>query len=163
MKSYLYHQLSLTNQEIRLLLVAPGPWGSDLVCELHHASLGLRPEYEALSYTWGDENKRRDIVIDDFRVSVTVNLEVALRHLRLESEPRVLWADAVCINQQDDNEKSKQVQLMLDIFASASKVLAWTGEASYDSDDAMDLISTFWRFLGKIRDDKFEDLFHPIE
>jgi len=83
--------------------------------------------------------------------------------LRLESEPRVLWADAVCINQQDDNEKSKQVQLMLDIFASASKVLAWTGEASYDSDDAMDLISTFWRFLGKIRDDKFEDLFHPIE
>lgn len=163
MKSYPYRRLSLTNQEIRLLLVAPGSWGSDLVCELHHASLGLRPEYEALSYTWGDENKRRDIVIDGFRASVTVNLEVALRHLRLESEPRVLWADAVCINQQDDNEKSKQVQLMLDIFASASKVLAWTGEASYDSDDAMDLISAFWRFLGEIRDDKFEDLFHPIE
>jgi hypothetical protein len=158
-----YRPLSSVDQEIRLLTVAPGPWDSDILCELHHAPLNFRPEYEALSYTWGDQNKRRDIWIDGFRVSVTINLEVALRHLRYEREPRVLWADAVCINQQDNKEKSEQVQIMRDIYNSAHKVLAWTGEASYDSDEAMDLILEFWRFTYDLNDDEFEDFFHPKE
>ena len=81
-----------------------------------------------------------DILIDGFRVSVTTNLEVALRHLRSETVKRLLWVDAVCINQQDDMEKSEQVKMMRDIFSSAQKVLAWSGEASYDSDEAMDTL-----------------------
>ena len=53
---------------------------------------------------------------------------------------KLLWVDAVCINQQDDMEKSEQVKMMRDIFSSAQKVLAWSGEASYDSDEAMDTL-----------------------
>src|ERR1700722_4534351 len=48
MASYTYRPLSSTDQEIRLLTVAPGQWDSDIVCELHHAPLNFQPEYEAL-------------------------------------------------------------------------------------------------------------------
>jgi Heterokaryon incompatibility protein (HET) len=159
MAPYLYRQLSSPGHELRLLTVAPGPRDSDIVCELRHVPLDPKPTYEALSYTWGDTNKRREIQIDGFRVSITVNLEVALRHFRLENKARILWVDAVCINQKDDKEKSEQVQIMREIFNSAHKVLAWTGEASYDSDEAMDLILEFWEFVSLLGHDDGEVLF----
>ena len=86
--------------------------------------------YEALSYVWGSEEPSNSVEIQcgDGVLSVGPNLACALMHIRYELEPRLLWVDAVCINQSDDEERSQQVQQMGNIFASAKRVLIWIGE-----------------------------------
>ncbi|KAH7305457.1 heterokaryon incompatibility protein-domain-containing protein [Stachybotrys elegans] len=81
------------------------------------------------------------------RVSVTENLESALRHLRLEDKPRVMWIDAICINQSDHRERSKQVARMGQIYALADRVVVWLGPASKDSDAALGFIERMARML----------------
>jgi hypothetical protein len=49
--------------------------------------------------------------------------------LRLEDRKRLIWADAVCINQADDEEKSWQVRMMGDVYRNADRVLIWLGLA----------------------------------
>ncbi|KAF2254492.1 hypothetical protein BU26DRAFT_417709, partial [Trematosphaeria pertusa] len=137
---YRYKPLTPTTQEIRLLTLLPGEWASPIECNVKHVDLDDGPEYEALSYTWGDLNDKVDIRVEGATFSVTRNLEVALRYLRHETQERVLWIDAVCINQVDSAEKSTQIQAMYRIFSSADRVLAWTGKESNDSNTAMDLI-----------------------
>jgi len=56
-----------------------------------------------------------------------------LLRLRLRDEPRLLWIDAVCINQTDNVEKTKQVMLMRKIYENAVSVLVRLGEGSEES------------------------------
>jgi hypothetical protein len=74
------------------------------------------------------------------RLSITRNLDVALRHLRYRSEPCSVWVDATCINQKDDQEKSEQVASMFAIYGLARRVVMWLGPAENESDDALDLL-----------------------
>ena len=60
-------------------------------------------------------------------LNITESLFLALQRFRLEDEARNLWADAVCINQNDNLEKGKQVTLMGDIYRRAHNVLVWLG------------------------------------
>ncbi|CZT43758.1 uncharacterized protein RSE6_03840 [Rhynchosporium secalis] len=114
-----------------------------VACTLSHASLVDRPVYDALSYTWGDASLTTPILIDGSIVEVTKNLEAALRHLRLKDRTLTLWVDAVCINQQNDMEKSEQLEHMRPIYAQAIPVVAWLGPAADDSDIAMQWIDDF--------------------
>ena len=84
--------------------------------------------YEALSYVWGDERSLYDLRCNDKSFSILRNLEEALRHLRKRDQIRWLWIDFICINQNDDIEKSHQVQQMGKIFRSASRALIWLGK-----------------------------------
>jgi hypothetical protein len=112
----------------------------DLIqCTIEHVSLDDRPEYTALSYTWGDASQLRPIIVDGSMVLVTVNLHQALKHLF--SECHVLWVDALCINQKDNKEKSWQVEQMRLVYQYAAKAMIWLGPASDDSDGAMNAIS----------------------
>ena len=97
-----------------------------------HASL-----YDAVSYTWGPPEKTRSIYLDTHSLAVTAQVYMALSHLRSRLFERVIWIDAICINQEDDEEKGLQVELMAKIYARASRVLVWLGEAAADSDDAL--------------------------
>ncbi|KAM7193030.1 Heterokaryon incompatibility protein (HET) domain containing protein [Naviculisporaceae sp. PSN 640] len=93
--------------------------------------------YEALSYVWGDPRQRHDITINGETLSVTANLHGALTAFRHQLLPertishthqrRRLWADALCINQEDVPERTAQVELMGSIFKGATRVLAWLG------------------------------------
>lgn len=140
-ETYQYSFLDPTVREIRLVSLLQGPANADIECLLSHASLDERPQYDALSYTWGDQNEEiRTIKLEDHLFPVTSNLEIALRHLRSETEPRTLWVDAISINQINEEEKSHQVREMTSIYESASRVLIWLGEAEDDSDLAMDLV-----------------------
>jgi hypothetical protein len=65
---------------------------------------------------------------------VTKNCYDALKQLRYESCPRTLWVDTICINQSDNDEKSHQVAMMLDIYRNADRVYIWLGESTVDSD-----------------------------
>lgn len=140
-----YHYLFLDPnvREIRLVSLLPGPATADIECLLSHASLDQNPHYEALSYAWGEQKEEIRIVkLEGHAFPITSNLEIALRHLRHETETRTLWVDAISINQIDDNEKSHQVREMTSIYQSASRVLIWLGEEKDDSDLAMNIVQS---------------------
>ena len=112
---------------IRILEIRPGS-GIDLVfCGLRTVRLSEKPRYEALSYCWGDPTFNQQIHCNDKPLAITTNLYAALTQLRHNTEPRILWADAICINQQDTNERNQQVRLMRQIYELADQVVVWLG------------------------------------
>ncbi|KAK0642113.1 heterokaryon incompatibility protein-domain-containing protein [Cercophora newfieldiana] len=123
--------LDLNDRQIRILRLLPAPsWTDPIRCTLFTAYLDKNPFYEALSYAWGDPAVTRQVFLDGRVVNVTENLAAALRRLRRRFGDRRLWVDALCINQQDNNEKSHQVNLMKDIYAKAPKAILWLGDFS---------------------------------
>jgi hypothetical protein len=91
-------------------------------------SLQHKPDYEALSYVWGPPTPRVEIICDGQPFSVTSNLGSALRGLRKKDEPRTMWIDAICINQNDLDERIHQVAFMGEIYSFAEEVMIWLGE-----------------------------------
>ncbi|KAK7909238.1 heterokaryon incompatibility protein-domain-containing protein [Apiospora marii] len=98
-------------------------------CELIEAfyDVDFVPDYEAVSYTWGDANNTRKISLDGSGFSVTHNLWSLLHDLRYQSEDRVLWIDAICIDQGNHRERGHQVQQMDQIYRHAERVIIWLG------------------------------------
>ena len=130
---------------IRLLQLSPASSADCAIrCHFSVVSLDDEPEYEALSYVWGEASDTREIEVGERPRSVTANLFSALRHLRLQDESRVLWVDALCINQLDLQERALQVSRMDQIYGRASQVVVWLGEGWQGSDIAMG----FLRSLG---------------
>lgn len=82
--------------------------------------------YEALSYVWGDSANPEHIFLNGLRVPITRNLYNLLGSLRERENGRRLWADALCINQEDIKEKKDQITLMRRIYQQAKQVLAYT-------------------------------------
>ncbi|KLU86454.1 hypothetical protein MAPG_05467 [Magnaporthiopsis poae ATCC 64411] len=130
---------------IRLLRLLPHPTqDAPLQCQLFEYPL-LGPGeienkhgshlYEALSYVWGKLDGRHSISIDGRDLPVTANLHAALRHLRNRHLERILWVDAVCINQGNDGEKADQIQLMASIYSQANRVVVWLDEAGDKAGD----------------------------
>jgi hypothetical protein len=129
----LYQRLKSTESEIRLLILNPGECDAEIECSFQVASLDVSCEFEALSYVWGDMSNLQPIIVDDTKFEVTVNLAAALRRVRHIQQPRILWVDAICINQNDPEEKNTQIPLMGRIYTTASTVLVWLGEADHES------------------------------
>lgn len=94
-----------------------GTFDSEIQCELHTVSLDENPSFIALSYCWGDVKSPNYMSVNGHKISVATSLELALRHMRHVDNDVILWADAICINQQDDDEKAVQVTMMGDIYA----------------------------------------------
>ena len=92
------------------------------------------PDYEFLSYTWGEPDPMSTVSLNNVELSIRLNLAQALRRLRLPAEDRVLWADALCISQHDLTEKAQQVKMIGEIVKSARRTLAWVGEHRNDSE-----------------------------
>jgi hypothetical protein len=100
---------------------------TDLFGTLLEVDLADLPSYECLSYTWGRSDPSCVLWLDENMIPISDNLDLALRCLQLEDQPRLLWVDFVCINQMDLTERKNQVQLMHDIYSSAKKVVAYLG------------------------------------
>jgi len=73
-------------------------------------------------------------------VEATQNLAAALVDLRYPAEPRVLWIDAICINQKDKSERSSQVARMADIYRLADRVVVWLGPGDAGGGEALSLL-----------------------
>ncbi|KAI0543385.1 heterokaryon incompatibility protein-domain-containing protein [Xylaria curta] len=86
------------------------------------------PFYDAISYTWGALNFTEEILIGEEHLSITENLRDALVRFRHPTEIRSIWADAICIDQKNDEEKGRQIPSMKDIYRCASSVLVWLGK-----------------------------------
>ncbi|WYZ44553.1 hypothetical protein EsH8_VII_000989 [Colletotrichum jinshuiense] len=101
--------------------------------ELQYHSLSNAPPFIALSYCWGQVLTQCPIIIDGTIQQCGFNGEAALCHLRRDKGVHV-WIDQICINQNDNAEKSHQVQMMRHIYTAASKVAVWMGLPADDSD-----------------------------
>jgi len=127
-----YQPLEDSQAGIRLLVILPAEPGDDrIVCKLKPVWLSDRRTYEAISYTWG--GKSVQIICNGGSFAITDNLAGALRCFRSRAEERAVWADAICINQNDPDEKQHQVQLMGTIYRQAKKTLVWLGPKENDS------------------------------
>jgi hypothetical protein len=139
-QSFPYTALDPQRHQFRLLhIISANQPSNDIQCYLTVSSPLESDSYDALSYAWGDPSNTLPISINSHTLKITRNLEAALRQLRL-SDKRVLWVDAVCINQAVPQEKSHQVSRMHEFYSNADKVIVWLGEASDRSDVALDLV-----------------------
>lgn len=130
--------------QIRLLHLSSSREQS-ITCRLQVVSINEPPPYEALSYVWGSAEDLQALTIDGHAFRVTQNLYTALTQLLLpDGAVRVLWIDAICINQgaeqSDLAERSHQVRLMSRIFSGATKVVAYIGEPYPGLFEAMEFL-----------------------
>jgi hypothetical protein len=145
--------------EIRLLIISPSanledPVYCQLVSTADHPADAPPLTYEALSYTWGNDDPIHEIKLLNLRREghrptlkklwakfyVRRNLHAALRYLRDSAHPITLWVDALCINQKDDTERNIQVKRMAEIYNQASNVCVWLGVGDPPSKAALDSI-----------------------
>ncbi|PYI09535.1 HET-domain-containing protein [Aspergillus sclerotiicarbonarius CBS 121057] len=125
----LYTPLDPEKREIRVLEICPDAAEDRPVKGfLRVVSLDDSPNFEALSYVWGDITELTNVTIDECTFGVSKNLADFLLRLRHPSQARVVWVDYVCINQLDTSEKNTQVPLMSDIYRCAASVVARLGE-----------------------------------
>ena len=139
------HQYStlLYDDSVRLLKLFPA--SSDvndqgLGCVLEDCRLSDDLPYEALSYAWGQPVFPELLHTHKGILKITENLALALHSLRFKDRVRYLWVDAVCINQNDSMEKSRQVAMMSIIYKSARRVICWLGQADESIGDAMETL-----------------------
>ena len=144
-----YRPLDASHDSTRLVLIHPAHADDDpeapIRCTVSEAKFSDRPQYEALSYMWGDDTVQRPIVINDQPLQVTQNLFHAVHFLRTRqrsldgsvipgSPGARYWIDAICINQNDVHEKNKQIRIMPHIYFRAKTVLVWLGRKEVDTD-----------------------------
>lgn len=124
-----YETLQLPTH-IRLVELLPSEnVDDDISCRVRIVNLDEAPLYEAVSYVWGSEADKAEILCDGLALQIPRNLIAAFRRFRRSRTPRLLWADSICINQVNTLEKNQQVRIMGRIFAGATTVLIWFGEA----------------------------------
>ncbi|CAK4034874.1 Hypothetical predicted protein [Lecanosticta acicola] len=113
----------------RLAVLQPGTGTSPIECQLVSDDV-RQPQraYKCLSYAWESVNREAAIMLDGFRFLVTKNLLKALQSLRKPRTPVLIWIDQVCINQEDLDERARQVSIMKHIFNQAHKIYVWLGE-----------------------------------
>ncbi|CAM1503287.1 Fc.00g080630.m01.CDS01 [Cosmosporella sp. VM-42] len=143
-------------RQIRLVVIHQSPKiSSDIVVSLRRVNLGepgsqyTREKYLALSYAWGKGQRNRPVYVRqrnsgrgrESTITVTPDLEVALRHLRNKHEDVTFWVDSICIDQANIAERSQQVALMSDIYRQALEVVIWLGPRDDDSNQALGLLS----------------------
>lgn len=127
-----YEYSQLTSEEIRLINIQPGKPGDAICCKVFRHRVSKNLKYQALSYCWGDPTLDH-VIHAPTPLAVTASLHAALSRVRHESLPTVLWADGVCINQNDIEERNAQVLLMRQIYQNATAVLIYLGEEAEDS------------------------------
>lgn len=139
--AYKYETLP-SARSIRILTLCPAEQHTDAIeCTIEAIELE-KASYDALSYSWamdedGHYSQDYEIFIDSNRQWITRNLSDGLRRIRVRDKSIRIWIDAVCINQQDNVERSVQVAMMADIYARAEKVLVWLGNGTEEKEDLL--------------------------
>ncbi|KAK6860161.1 heterokaryon incompatibility protein-domain-containing protein [Apiospora arundinis] len=133
MSEYIHEPIT-TESTTRMLILHNGAYKDELTGDLEVAELDNCPPWEALSYAWGTTSAYSSIKIGNRFIKISSNLDSALRRLRYDNndesigDPGVrLWVDQICIDQENIQERSEQVQLMYSIYKNAQNILVWLG------------------------------------
>ncbi|KAI5861031.1 heterokaryon incompatibility protein-domain-containing protein [Durotheca rogersii] len=141
---YVYSKLP-SSDHTRVLEIYPSEDPiAEIRCAIHTFGL-YSPDaisYEAISYTWGEQLFLEMIWVigspdGPNQIPITTNLSNAIRRFRYRTKPRFLWADAVCINQKDNDEKATHIPLMTDIYRGAARVVVWLGAEQKDQQNVL--------------------------
>ncbi|KAK2773183.1 heterokaryon incompatibility protein [Colletotrichum kahawae] len=147
----IFRKAPVGDGQFRLLDILPASQelgiNAPIRCQLRVASLFDPPDYEAISYVWGNQSSENEIQIEvsGEAFSTTRNLHAALSRLRLQHKTRTVWADQICINQKDSAEKSTIVPLMREIYSRCCQGLIWAGEIPQEMDPAH--VESLFEFL----------------
>lgn len=155
----------LRQGEIRLLEVVPDPKSTGFHCDLRTIALvDSKQGYQTLSYVWGDLANPVEISVNDTRLAITRGLfdflcewtrrsASSLAHEAFGgTEARLLWIDAICINQQDVDERSAQVAIMHDIYSSSKSTISWLGASIEISEEHLLELETLARAISQLRE-----------
>lgn len=142
-----YNYKPLPNNKIRILTLHPGTLNDPIIkARIDHVDLNTEPEFSAISYQWESRDLCQKIQIieteetgDEKYLDITSSLYNVLLHLRRDEEEVCLWADAICINQNDTDERNKQILLMGEIYRSATDVIVYVGSETKEIQLGLDL------------------------
>jgi hypothetical protein len=141
----------------------PDSFDAPIRCELFEASLDdAELQYQAVSYAWGDASITQCIECNGLDVDVTVSLGTALQAFRHPEDVRIYWADALCINQANSEERNRQVSIMGDIYRSASRVLVWLGVNEVGNEDAIQTAFRAMEYVSRLCP-RINDMLRPAD
>jgi hypothetical protein len=125
-----YEALPLSHGQIRVLEVAAASGDEIAECTMKRISLldDPVPAYETISYCWGAPRDPSTIKLNGYLTPVPASSEAAVRRMRLSDRPRLLWIDAICIDQSSKTERSAQVAFMGTVYSTAKHNLVYLGE-----------------------------------
>jgi hypothetical protein len=141
---YVYKSLPIGNY-IRILELEAGSWTSQINFKLLAIDMtNQRPEssYEAISYTWGTPERVVQGHCDGCSMMLTENLAEALRQTRFLNKSRLLWADGVCINQEDLQERTAQVKMMALVYQNAKGAIVSLGVDNGDAEEGFNVLNS---------------------
>jgi uncharacterized membrane protein len=144
LERFCYSPLQTYRREVRLLTILPSlDENTEIRCSVVHASLDDWPAYYAISYTWENPHDRDTVLIEGTEFVVTINLAQILRRMRFrqERELSMVWFDAICINQEDVQEKVHQVTILGSIFQLAQDVVVGLGEEQEGDEVAIEFLA----------------------
>ena len=157
-----YKPLAKPQTHCRLLCIQPGRSSDPIVCTTSVVDVAeAAGRYHSLSYCWGSQDRTRPITCDGQSLNVTLNLESALKRLRVPDIAQDFWIDQLCIDQDNLNEKEQQIGLMADIYRQSCKVLIWLGDDGDESRKAYKVIERLLRldpFAGPVPTNSDDDI-----
>jgi len=131
---YVYEPLDKVPGAIRVLALQPAPHlDAPIQGSLEPVTHRTFP-YIAISYVWGNPTITNWISLAGYEHGVGSNVFNVLRSVRSKSRTLFLWIDAICINQENIQERNTQVQNMANIYRNASEVIGWLGNKTLDFD-----------------------------
>ncbi|KAI9157896.1 heterokaryon incompatibility protein-domain-containing protein [Paramyrothecium foliicola] len=130
-----YNFLDPSKASFRVVVLLPGQHHNAVRCELRVVSMVDSPSYEVVSYLWGPATRGLTVILEGVPMVVTDNLYSALTHIRYPDKERIIWVDALSINQSDVQEKTQQVRMMGTIYEGSQQCLVWVGEVPDDDDE----------------------------
>ena len=174
---YTYTALDHNRSITRLVKLLPAAHTRDPIrCEIIEALVDKTRgvPYEALSYCWGSSNVTLDIQVvgiaslrtpESMSLSVTTNLYAALQALRYRDKTRLLWIDAISINQKNLHERNHQVQRMLNIYREAQSVIVWLGRSLSPDDGQLNLAQVVHKISSRpwCSDNTFQNFVRYLE
>lgn len=148
----IYKPLDHAMRQIRVLHVQPGTGGDEVCVTLKTTLADIdsdMTEYEAVSYCWGDATMTSRIRLNNFLFDAPASSVEALRGLRYTKTERVLWIDAICINQFDFTERNHQVAFMGKVYENAIQTNIWLGPTGYELEDAVKVFENLCPLLSE--------------
>jgi hypothetical protein len=130
-----YDHQKLRQGQIRLLTTK---WiNGSIEIEINRYTLTENLDYDAISYVWGSAPASVTVKCNGRPLVVTSTALETLHYLhqyQTNTTTRKIWIDAICINQEDEEEKATQIPLMREIYSRARAVVVWMGLSTPETD-----------------------------